>query len=215
MDVRDAPRCDAAALRLVAITDSLRDGIDGLVARAMAAVAGGTTMLQLRLKDESPRTLVEVARRLRAAVPEVPVVVNGRADVALATGCAGVHLGLDDLSPAVLRRVVPEHFMIGASAGDVEHLALVTGADYVAVGPVFAPPSIVPTSSALGLDGLRALAAASPVPVMAVGGIDAANAAAVLAAGACGIGVISAVFGASDPTRSARAIRDALDASGR
>lgn len=208
-------RCDPAALRLVAVTDSLRDGVDGLAARAGAAVAGGATMLLLRLKDESARTLVEVARRLRAVAPTVPLIVSGRADVALATGAAGVHLGVDDLPPAVLRRVVPPGFLIGASAADAGHLLAIDGADYVAVGPVFAPRAAGVSSPAIGLQGVAALAARSPVPVVAVGGIDASNAAAVLATGACGVGVISAVLGAADPSRHARAIRDVLDASGR
>ncbi|HEX5581516.1 MAG TPA: thiamine phosphate synthase, partial [Gemmatimonadaceae bacterium] len=87
---------DPAVLRLLAITDDLRDGPAGLVDRARAAVRGGATMIQLRLKVATARELVEVARALVAAVP-APVLVNDRADVALAAGAAGVHLGADDL----------------------------------------------------------------------------------------------------------------------
>ncbi|MDB4880216.1 MAG: thiamine-phosphate pyrophosphorylase [Gemmatimonadetes bacterium] len=211
MKVRDASRFDASTLRLVAITDSLHDGVDGLTARAVAAVAGGVTMVQLRLKDESARTLVEVARRLRVALPGVPVVVNGRADVALAAGAAGVHVGAEDLSPAALRRVVPDGFLIGASVEDAAHARLLGDADYLAAGPLFsaAGAPVVP-----GCPGLEAIVAASRVPVVAVGGITAENAHLVMAAGAAGIAVISAVFGAPDPTPHARALRAVLDASG-
>src|SRR5690242_12695840 len=103
-------------LRLVAITDDLRDGTDGLVGRAAAAVRGGATMVQLRLKDIDPRELVQVARALVRALP-VPVVVNDRADIALAAAAAGVHVGVDDLPASALRAVVPAGFIIGASVG--------------------------------------------------------------------------------------------------
>src|SRR6476661_7087015 len=113
---RSAP-FDPRTVRLIGITDSLRNGPRGLALRAAAAVAGGATMIQLRLKEESARSLVEIARVLRAAVPDVPLIVNDRADVALAAGADGVHVGVDDLSPAVLRRVAPPGFVIGASVG--------------------------------------------------------------------------------------------------
>ena len=130
-------RFDPASLRLIAITDSLRDGIEGLTARAVSAVLGGATMLQLRLKDETPRTLVEIARALRAAMPDVPLLVNDRADVALAAGAQGVHVGVDDISPASLRRVLPREMVIGASVGDESEVSRAVGADYVGIGPVF------------------------------------------------------------------------------
>src|SRR5678816_3574108 len=110
--VRSAPAFDPGTVRLIAITDSLRDGPRGLALRAAAAVAGGATMIQLRLKEESARSLVEIARSIQAMVPEVPLVVNDRADVALAAGAAGVHVGVDDLAPALLRRVVPPGFIL-------------------------------------------------------------------------------------------------------
>src|SRR5438309_11933468 len=101
--VRAAPSFDPGTVRLIAITDSLRNGPRGLALRAAAAVAGGATMIQLRLKEESARSLVEVARVIRAAVPGIPLIVNDRADVALAAGADGVHVGVDDRSPAMLR----------------------------------------------------------------------------------------------------------------
>ena len=202
-------RLDPAALRLVAITDSLRDGIDGLVGRAAAAVDGGATMLQLRLLDETARTLVEVARALRRAVPSVPLLLNDRADVALAADADGVHVGNDDLAPAVLRRVVPARFIIGVSVGAEDEVARASGADYVGIGPVFAADVGV----AIGVARFAELARLCGVPAVAVGGISPENAASVLQAGASGVAVISALFAAPDPMRAARAFRSVLGAS--
>ena len=205
---------DAEVLRLVAITDSLRDGIDGLAERAAAAVRGGATLLQLRLQDESPRTLVDAARALRRAAPGVPLLVNDRADVALAADADGVHVGSDGLTPAALRRVVPARFIIGVSVGSDDEVARAAGADYVGIGPVFATGSGTASGMAIGLARFRELAEQCRLPAVAIGGISPENAGAVLAAGARGVAVISALFGAIDPMLAARALRSAQDASG-
>ena len=216
-----SPRIDPSALVLVAITDSLRDGIDGLVSRATAAVEGGATMVQLRLKDEGPRTLVEVARALLRAVPRVPVLVNDRADVALAAGVHGVHVGVDDLAPAALRRIVPPAFIIGASVGNDDEVERATEADYVGIGPVYPTASKGDAGSAIGVARFAELARKCALPAVAIGGVTPGNAAELFAAGASGVAVISAVFAAVDPMRAARDLRDAQfrhggpDATGR
>ena len=210
-----AARLDPAWLRLIAITDSLRDGIPGLSARAAAAVSGGATMLQLRLTDESARTLVEIARALRVAAHEVPLIVNCRADVALAGGAQGVHVGVDDFSPSALRRIVPPHFIIGASVGTDSEVSRAAGADYVGIGPVYSTGGALDEGGALGPARFGALAARCGVPAVGIGGITVENAGLLMAAGASGVAVISAVFGADDPTPRARALRSVLDASGR
>src|SRR5690242_14451857 len=107
----DATRVGADALRLVAVTDSLSGGIDSLARRAAAAVAGGATMLTLRLPDESPRTLADIARALRAAVPTTPLLVSDRVDVALAVNADGVHVGANDLQAGAVRRFAPTQFI--------------------------------------------------------------------------------------------------------
>jgi thiamine-phosphate pyrophosphorylase len=206
----------AHALLLVAITDSLRDGIDGLADRAAAAVRGGATMVQLRLPDESPRVLAEAARALRRTVSSVPLLVVDRADVALATGADGVHVGSDGIVPAALRRVMPEGFIIGVSVGSDDDVARVAGADYVGIGPVFvAGGGSTGNGGAIGLERFRVLAMQCGAPAVAIGGITPENAGAAIAAGATGVAVISALFGAADPMQAARALRSALDASGR
>ena len=141
---------DERALRLVAITDDLRDGADGLRARAERAVNGGATMIQLRLKDADARTLVEVAKALVRALPRVPVIVNDRLDVALVAGAAGVHVGPDDLPAAAVRRLVPEGFVVGASVGSDAEIVLARGADYVGIGPLYETASKPDAGRAIG-----------------------------------------------------------------
>ena len=202
---------DADTLTLIAITDDLRDGHEGLVARAVAAVRGGATMLQLRLKDADARTQVEVARALIAAVPhEVPVLVNDRADIALAAGAAGVHVGADDLPVSAVRRITPPDFVVGASVGVDAEVAGARGADYVGIGPVYATASKQDAGDAIGIAEFARLMRACGLPAVAIGGIDASNAASVMTAGARGVAVIRGVFGAPSPEAAARAIRSAI-----
>ncbi|HKV50830.1 MAG TPA: thiamine phosphate synthase [Gemmatimonadaceae bacterium] len=199
------------ALTLVAITDGLRGDAAELVSRACAAARGGATMIQLRLKDADARTMVEVARSLIAALPAtVPLVVNDRADVAIAAGAAGVHVGPEDVPPSALRRVVPPDFIIGASVGTDAELPLATEADYVGIGPVYATDSKLDAGSAIGTSRLAELITRSRKPAVAIGGIDVSNAATVIDAGAAGVAVIRAIFAAKDPERAARAIRAAM-----
>lgn len=205
---------DPSALTLLVITDNLRDGIDGLVARTERAVAGGATMVQLRLKGVDARTQVEAARRLVAAVP-VPVVVNDRADIALAAGAAGVHLGADDVPVTVVRRFAGSDFFIGASIGDDREVSLAAGADYVGIGPVFATPTKSDAGEAIGIEELARLArACAPIPAVAIGGITAEHAGAVMAgamgAGVRGVAVVRAVFEAEAPDEAARSLRLAM-----
>lgn len=206
---------DPSSVRLIAITDSLRDGPRGLALRAAAAAFGGATMIQLRLKEESARSLVEIARAIQAMTPDVPLVVNDRADVALAAGAAGVHVGIDDLAPALLRRVVPPGFIIGASVGTDDEVARAAGADYVGIGPVYGTGSKADAGAAIGTARFAELAKRCGLPAVAIGGITSDHVPDVMKAGASGVAVISALFGASDPTLAARAIRSALDASER
>ena len=200
---------DRRVLRLIAITDDLRDGIPGLTARAEAVVRGGATMVQLRLKDADARTMVEVARALVARLP-VPVVVNDRCDVALAAGAAGAHVGPDDVPAAELRAIVPADFLLGASVGGEEELPLAHGADYVGIGPVYATPTKLDAGDAIGLERFGRLARSVAVPAVAIGGIGADNAAAVIAAGAAGVAAIRSIFSAPDPETAARRLAAAI-----
>ncbi len=204
-------RWNPASLRLIAITDSLRDGVEGLAARAFSAVHGGATLVHLRLSEETPRVICDAAHAIRALMPSVPLIVNARFDIALAVGADGVHLGVDDLAPAAVRRVVPPGFVIGVSVGNQHEAERALQADFVGIGPVFSRGDV---EGALGPQGFGALARQCARPAVAIGGIDANNVADVMAAGAAGIAVISALFGSADPAAAARALRLAQDASG-
>ena len=199
---------DTSVLRLVAITDNLRDGIEGLVDRARAARRGGATMIHLRLPEESARTLATAARALAAAL-DLPIVVHCRADVALAAGAAGVHLGVHDVDVADVRRLAGKEFIIGRSAGGEDDLNRAAAADYATLGPVFATAQKL-GQAALGLSEFERLARRCTVPVVAIGGISPATAAEAIRAGARGVALISGIFGSRDPESATREVQSAI-----
>jgi thiamine-phosphate pyrophosphorylase len=198
-------------LTLVAITDGVRGGASEVVQRALACVRGGATMVQLRLKDADARTQVEVARALLAALPaRIPLIMNDRADLAIAAGAAGVHVGPEDLPSAAVRRMLGPERIIGVSVGNDAEALQASDADYVGIGPVYATASKGDAGDAIGIAELERLMLVCARPAVAIGGIDATNAGAVIAAGASGIAVIRALFSASDPEAAARSLRSAI-----
>ena len=186
------------------------------VAVCRAAVQGGATMIQVRWKDGAPADILELTRALVATLP-VPVLVNDRADVALAAGAAGAHLGWDDVPLASLRPHLPAGFLLGISVGlaDEAARAALLPADYWSIGPCFATPTKRDAGSALEPDGFGAIARLAPdgVPVIGIGGITAANAREIRDAGATGVAAIHAVLSSSDTERAARELRAALQES--
>lgn len=200
---------DSAILRVIAITDDVRDGEAGLVRRASSAVRGGATSVQLRLKNVAARDLVRLAQELVRAL-EVPVIVNDRADVAIAAGAAGVHLGPEDVPASAVRRIAPPGFIIGVSVGNDAELASVASADYAGIGPFFATSSKDDAGGAIGADGFAKLAKHLGLPAVAIGGITPDNAREAIEAGAAGVAAISAIFGSPDPAEAARQIRSAI-----
>ncbi len=198
-------------LRLVAITDGVRGGASEIVQRALACVRGGATMVQLRLKDADARTQVEVARALIAALPaRIPIIMNDRADLAIAAGAAGVHVGPEDLPAAAVRRILGPARIVGVSVGNDAEALQASDADYVGIGPVYATASKGDAGSAIGVAELARLIALCARPAVGIGGIDATNAAAVIDAGARGGAVIRALFRAADPEEAARSLRSAI-----
>ena len=183
-----------------------------------AAVRGGATMVQVRWKDARPRDLLTLARALVAALP-VPVLVNDRADVALAAGAAGAHLGQDDVPLDAVRPHVPPGFILGVSVGSpVEaERVLPWPADYWSIGPCYGTANKPDAGAALGPVGFATLArlAAPETPVVGIGGITAENVGAIVGAGAVGVAVIGAVLGVRDPESAARALRSAIAAPSR
>ncbi|HEV2017538.1 MAG TPA: thiamine phosphate synthase [Gemmatimonadaceae bacterium] len=200
---------DPRILRLVAITDDAEDRRMTLVDRVAAAVRGGATSVQVRLKTAPPREVVEITRAIMART-SVPVIVNDRADIALAAGAAGVHVGEADLPVAAIRRFAPADFIIGASLGSDTELPNAKGADYVGIGPVFGSDSKSDAGGAIGVDGFERLAGMVEVPAVAVGGITADRALQITMHGAVGVAVINAIFRADDPELATRQIADAI-----
>ncbi|RHZ98804.1 thiamine phosphate synthase [Cereibacter sphaeroides] len=186
------------------------DGAEDLEQLVAAAVRGGATLVQLRDKHRSDAELIPLARRLVAALDAqgVPLIVNDRIEVVLASGAAGLHVGQGDLGVAEARRRIGPDRLLGLSVEAPEHLeALPLGiVDYVGAGPVRATASKPDHAPPIGFEGLARLVAAAPVPAVAIGGLGAGDAHAVKAAGAAGMAIVSAIGAAADPEAAARAL---------
>jgi len=171
------------------------------VETARAAVEGGATVIQLRLKDATTDERVELGRRLRAL--DAMLVVNDDVEAAIRIEADGVHLGQDDEGAARAREA---GLIVGRSAWDVGQALAEerAGAAYLGAGPVWATSSKPDADPPIGLDGLAGIADAVSIPVIAIGGVDATNAGACIGAGAAGVAVIRAA-------RDARALREAID----
>lgn len=182
-----------------------------------AALRGGVTIVQYRDKSASTRRMIEEAQEIRRVCRRagVPFVVNDRLDVALAVDADGVHVGQDDMPARMARRLLGEGKLLGVSAASPEEglRAMTDGADYVGASPIFATPTKPDAPHAMGVEGLRHLARAVRVPVVAIGGVSAENAGTLIAAGAAGVAVVSAVVSADDVEGAARAIRSAVGAA--
>lgn len=181
------------------------------------AVAAGVTVVQLREKEASAAEFLETGRRLLAVTRRlgIPLIVNDRVEAMLALDADGVHVGKQDLPLAAVRRLVGENKRVGYSVtcpADLE-FAIANGADHVGIGPVFSTSTKLDAAPPLGLDGFRRLAARSSIPCVAIGGITAETSGRLLAAGAAGVCVISAILGEMDIAAATRKIRRALDAA--
>jgi thiamine-phosphate pyrophosphorylase len=171
------------------------------VETARAALEGGATVIQLRIKDATTDELVERGRPLRAL--EATLIVNDDVEAAIRLEADGVHLGQDDEG---FERAREAGLTVGRSAWDVGQALAAerAGAAYLGAGPIWATPSKEDADPPIGLDGLAGIASAVSIPVIAIGGIDATNAGACIGAGAAGVAVIRAA-------RDARALREAID----
>ncbi len=192
------------ALRLYLVAGGLDEA--PLLALVGAALRGGVGCVQLREKQLGTRAFIARARALRALLHAagVPLIINDRLDVALAAGADGVHVGQDDIEVAEVRRYMPQA-IVGLSVGSLVELdaGLAARVDYLSPSPLFATRSKADAGAPLGLDGLRAMRARCALPLVAIGGIERGNAAAVFAAGADGIAVVSAIGAAPDPRAAA------------
>lgn len=168
--------------------------LPGVATFARELIAGGATVLQYRNKQGSAREMLSHARELRRVVPpSVRLFMNDRADLCLAAGFDGVHVGQEDLSPEAVRTVVGPSRLVGVSTHNVEQVREADGwpVDYVAIGPVYGTRSKENPDPVVGLDGVRAARALTSKPLVAIGGITLENCRAVMDAGADSVAVIS------------------------
>jgi len=181
--------------RLYAILDASRfPDTRALCAYAEELVAGGLTLLQYRNKSGSAPEMLEQSRELKRQLPNsVQLIMNDRADLCVAAGFDGVHLGQDDLSPEGARKVIGESLTLGVSTHNLEQTRIAdkSSADYVAIGPTFVTSAKANPDPVVGLDGVREARALTRKPLVAIGGITRANCRSVIDAGADSVAVIS------------------------
>jgi len=208
-------------LRLNAIVDPERAGGRDIAELARLCAEGGATLVQLRDKMSETRAMIDRARAIKRAIAPlgVPLVVNDRVDVALAAGADGVHVGPDDMAVEDARRLLGPGAIIGLSIKSTAEAeaAPIDLIDYVGSGGVYVTLSKQQKNAPIGPEGLARIAAvlrrrAPKLPLAGIAGIDAGNAAEVIAAGAEGIAVISALSLAPDPRAAARTLRQIVDA---
>lgn len=196
------------------VTDRALAGGRSLDSVVRAALDGGAGVVQIREKNLSSRAFYETALEIvRLARPMGrAVIVNDRLDIAMACGADGVHLGQMDLPCGEARRLGGCGFIVGVSVGtEAEAVAAErAGADYLGISPVFATPTKPDAPEPAGLAGLRRIRRAVRLPLVAIGGIHAGNAADAVRAGADGVAVVSAVMAASDPRAAAAVLMKAV-----
>jgi thiamine-phosphate pyrophosphorylase len=192
--------------RLYPILDASRIGggtLEQVTDFARELIAGGATLLQLRDKNSSSRELLRLARELRRILPStVSLILNDRADLALAAGADGVHVGQDDLPAEAARRIIGPERLLGVSTHNPEQLRVADHgpADYLAVGPVFATASKANPDPVVGLEGVRQARGLTTKPLIAIGGITVQNCRSVIEAGADSVAVIGELL--RDPRKT-------------
>ncbi len=172
------------------------------------AVKGGVTMVQLRENNCSSLEFYQLARKLKALLQpqNVPLIINNRADIALAVDADGLHIGQNDLPWQVARQLLGPDKILGLSVETIQQAeeANEQAIDYIGISPVFATPTKTDTAPPFGLKGVKAACAISRHPSVGIGGINSENAAQIIAHGANGIAVVSAISAAENPRHSAK-----------
>jgi len=206
MDNVDWELCFIADSEAAAGRDTLR-----LITEAFN---GGVTIIQLRGKKWTSREFLDMGlKAVRFLRPQkIPLIINDRVDIALACEADGVHLGQDDMPLPYAREILGKNRIIGISVATPEEAEAAEkgGADYVGAGPIFATLSKKDLGPLLGLEGLRRIRKKVKIPILAVGGISAANAADAIAAGADGVAVISAITAAPNSKKAAAQIINSI-----
>jgi thiamine-phosphate pyrophosphorylase len=200
--------------KLHVLTDTVLQTRFSHVELTRLAINGGADTIQFRQKSGSTREMIEVARQMKqlCAKNGVTFIVNDRVDVAIAAEVDGVHLGQDDFTIPLARKLLGEDVIIGGSASTIEEAreCLSEGADYVGFGPVYPTTSKDDASPVTGIPMLKQVVETIPLPIIVIGGVSAENVPEVMRAGAHGIAVISAVCCQEDPEEATRALHRAL-----
>lgn len=208
--MRRPSEANAMRLELYLVADSGQLPRAQFLDSVEAALAGGTTAVQLRSKLDPPADLLQFGAEIRRMTRrrQALFMVNDRVDLALALEADGTHVGQEDLPALAVRRLMPRPALLGVSAGTVEAALAAErdGADYLGVGPVFPTATKSNAGNPIGLAVLSAIAGIVRIPVVGIGGINADNAASVIAAGTAGVAVVSAILGSRNPEGAAREI---------
>lgn len=197
--------------RLYLVTDRSLAGDRDLVTVVKQAVHGGVSVVQLREKTGDTRDYISLARRISEVLKptDVPLIINDRIDVALAVDADGVHLGRMDMEYPDARRIMGPDKIIGLTVESLDDVKAAEDldVDYLGVSAIFSTPTKTDTLKEWGIEGLAEVRRLSRHRLIAIGGLNRENAAEVIAAGADGIAVVSAVCAARDPDRSASELR--------
>lgn len=200
-------------LSLYLVTNRKDMPLDQFFDLILESIKGGVTVVQLREKNTSFDEFVKIARALKQLLAplQIPLIINDRIDVASEVGAVGVHLGQSDHKVPDARAALGKNAIIGLSIETLQQTekAVNEEVDYIAVSPVFPTMTKLDCASHFGLEGLKKVCAISPIPVIAIGGIDASNAYQIFNAGAKGVAVVSAIFDAPCPKTAAQKIAEA------
>lgn len=181
----------------------------------MRAIKGGVTAVQLREKDTPTEEFTELAKSLLSITRKygIPLIINDRIDIALATGADGVHLGQSDLPYRTARKMLGYERIIGLSVENMDQLrdANELDVDYLGISPVFQTATKQDTAPSFGLEGLKEACRLSKHRCVAIGGINSGNAGEIMECGAEGLAVVSAIMDAFDPYLAALAFRNILN----
>ena len=202
--------------RLYLITDGSSEvNPAGLLQRVKEALSGGVRIVQLREKALGGRTLLELALKMREVTAGfgARLLINDRIDVTLLSGADGVHLGQSSVSASEARGILGAGKLIGVSTHSLTEAraAEADGADFVTFGPVYPTPSKALWGPPVGTQALKEVSSSVRVPVYAIGGVKKENLREVIAAGAFGAAVISAVLAGEDPAKDARELMEELE----
>lgn len=202
--------------QLHVLTDTVLQSRFSHLELARLAIQGGADTIQFRQKSGSTREMIDIARQLKQLCVNAGVtfMVNDRVDVAIAAEADGVHLGQDDFPIPLARELLGKSLIIGGSAVTIEEAqkCLTEGADYIGFGPIYPTTSKADAGSVTGIGLLKQAVGAIPLPIIAIGGINAENTPEVMRSGAHGIAVIAAVCCQENPEQAARTLYQAIHA---